>query len=378
MQDPNDHADAKPEPPPGRNARGPASHVSNVLPLFGNKGTRISRVDSDVRVRHDPTPRESLDATRRDIPTRRQTMPRLAREALDPDGQSHQPGAVDARGPFGGPPLDWNHAPNDRMAPEDQQTRLAHTLENEIIPRLVDVHRIPLAARPPDDGACAPPCAQDVEDFVQLVLAREHVSAQAFVEVLGQRGMSVETIYLDLLAPAAQHLNYLWNQDLCDFTQVTLGLARLQRLLHELSPTMNGGERPFRGNARRVLLVPACGEPPTFGLSMVAEFFHHAGWEVDCGSGASNTDAADLAQIDWFDVVGLSAGSETRLEPLRRYIQDVRRLSRNKDIRIMVGGPIFTGHPERVKFVGADACGLDGKRAPVHAERLIALRIHSI
>ena len=302
-------------------------------------------------------------------------MSRLAREALDPDGQSQHPGEADVWAPSPHPSSDWNHAPNDRAAAQDRQTRLTRTLEVDIIPRLVDVHRAPPRQSPPDDGGCPPPCAQDVEDFVQLVLAREHVPAQAFVEVLGQRGMSVETIYLDLLAPAAQHLSYLWAQDLCDFTHVTLGLARLQRLLHELSPSLNDGKQALRGNARRVLLMPACGEQQTLGLSMVAEFFHHAGWEVDLGSGPPQADAADLAQTEWFDVVGLSAGSETRLEPLRRCIVHVRRISRNKDIRVMVGGPIFGGHPERVKFVGADACGLDGKEAPLHAERLIALRI---
>ncbi|MFM9927331.1 cobalamin-dependent protein [Variovorax sp. H27-G14] len=262
---------------------------------------------------------------------------------------------------------------------------MSRTLEFDIIPRLVDVHRAPFPPGHPhadvEDALGSTdhrPSTRDVEDFVQLVLAREHLPAQAFVDALGQRGMSVETIYLDLLAPAAQHLNYLWAQDLCEFTQVTLGLARLQRLLHELSPSLGGGgQRPFRGNARRVLLLPACGEKQTFGLSMVAEFFHHAGWEVDRGHGPLDTQAVEFAQSEWFDVIGLAAGSETRLEPLRRSILDIRRLSRNKEVRVMVGGPIFAGHPERVKFVGADACGLDGKKAPVHAERLIALRLRN-
>jgi methanogenic corrinoid protein MtbC1 len=60
------------------------------------------------------------------------------------------------------------------------------------------------------------------------------------------------------------------------------------------------------------------------------------------------------------------------LDNLRVCIHEVRELSRNPRVAVLVGGLIFAGHPERVKFVGADASGLDGKQAPAHAERLIA------
>jgi methanogenic corrinoid protein MtbC1 len=304
-------------------------------------------------------------------------MPRLARQALDQGGLSKQPGNQSNRATVTSAPESRAQASNDRVGAADRHNRLSRTLELDIIPRLVDVHRSLSTPKSSDRDACEPPTAGDVEEFVRLVLALENAPAQTFVDALGQRGMSVETLYLDLLAPAAQHLNYLWRQDLCDFTQVTLGLARLQGLLHDLSPSMDGGQRPFRGNARRVLLLPACGEQQAFGLSMVAEFFHHAGWDVDCGHGPIDSDAADLARTEWFDVIGLAAGSETRLEPLRQCILNVRMASRNKDVRVMVGGPIFAGHPERVKFVGADACGLDGKQAPVQADRLIASAVHN-
>ena len=301
-------------------------------------------------------------------------MPQLARESVDPDrsGEGSSGAAISGRAS----PPSWNRPAPERSASQDRHSRLARTIELDIIPRLVHVHRAaPLApAAAPPDGAA--PTAQDVEDFVQLVLAREGVPAQAFIDVLCQRGMSVETVYLDLLAPAAQHLSYLWTQDLCDFTQVTLGLARMQRLLHSLSPAL-GSVREHRSNARRVLLMPVRGEQETFGLSMVAEFFHHAGWEVNCGGRPEQWDAARLLESQWFDVVGLSAGIETGLEALRAYIEELRLASRNRDVSVLVGGPIFAGHPERVKFVGADACGLDGKQAPVHAEKLMARRNHT-
>ena len=300
-------------------------------------------------------------------------MPRLAREALDTDGLDQA--ALGAPWPAArSEAFGWDQAPNERRDARERHTSLARTLEVDVIPRLVKVHRaLPPAPSLPGTGDCPSPSPQDVEDFVRLVLARDQAPSHDFVEALARRGMSVETLYLDLLAPAAQHLNYLWMQDMCEFTEVTLGLARLQRLLHDLSSSLRGAQRGLRSNARRVLLMPACGEQQAFGLSMVAELFHHAGWEVDY-AGSHGEDAIDLTQTEWFDVVGLSSGSETRLDALRRCIREVRLSSRNKQVGVLVGGPIFAGHPERVKFVGADAGGLDGKQAPAHAERLIAAR----
>ena len=296
-------------------------------------------------------------------------MPRLAREALDPDGLNRRSSGARESSVMDSL-FDWNHAPNDRREAQDLHLRLARTLEVDIIPRLVNVHRAAPAAPSADAGGVSRPSSQDVEDFVQMVLAREQIPAQAFIDVLRQRGMSVETVYLDLLAPAAQHLSYLWTQDLCEFTQVTLGLARMQQLLHALSPELDG-QPDSRTNARRVLLMPARGEHQTFGLAMVAEFFHRAGWEVDCGGGDTHADAVHCVDAQWFDVVGLSAGSDTSLDVLKACVIDLRRNSRNREIVVLVGGPIFAGHPERVKFVGADASGLDGKQAPGQAERLI-------
>ncbi|RZJ18331.1 MAG: cobalamin-binding protein, partial [Haliea sp.] len=109
---------------------------------------------------------------------------------------------------------------------------------------------------------------QDVERFARLVLARDDDVAQACVDAMRDRGVPIESIYLDLLAPVARHLGELWEQDLCDFTDVTLGLGRLQQVLRELSPAF-GQSIDHPTNGRRVLLLPSPGEQHTFGLVMV-------------------------------------------------------------------------------------------------------------
>lgn len=74
--------------------------------------------------------------------------------------------------------------------------------------------------------------------------------------------MPVESLYLDLLAPAARHLGELWCADACDFASVTLALGRLQKVMHQLSPAFEGDVQ-HREHGRRALLVPVPGEQHT-------------------------------------------------------------------------------------------------------------------
>ena len=265
----------------------------------------------------------------------------------------------------------WNSSPQSDTG--DRVLRLVQTLKEQIIPRLVEAHRAipdllqPAKATLPSQGTA------EVQAFVDLVLQYDDGPMFAKLAELRAAGMSIEAIYLDLLAPAAQRMGDMWSEDLIDFTEVTVGVGRLQHVLRDSSPAF-GTEVAHPAEGRRVLLVPAPGEQHTFGLSMVSEFFRRAGWEVTVGEGGSRTNAIDLAQREWFDVIGFSLGTEGRLDWLRTGIASVREHSRNRSIGVLVGGPLFNLHPEYVSEVGADATASDGLQAPLCAETLVAER----
>ena len=97
---------------------------------------------------------------------------------------------------------------------------------------------------------------------------------------------------------------------------------------------------------------------------MVAEFFRREGWDVFGVVGGSTDDPAARVRKEWADVVGFSIGSERRLDWLRQCIAEVRAASRNPGVVVMVGGPIFTLHPDWVADVGADATAARRARRP--------------
>jgi methanogenic corrinoid protein MtbC1 len=247
---------------------------------------------------------------------------------------------------------------------------LAKAVEYEIIPRLMLAHRYPheCAAEMPVVQQVAP---EDVLEFARLVLHEDDAALERSVVALRGRGIPVQAIFLDLLAPVARHLGELWERDLCDFTEVTVGLGRLQQVLRDNSADF---AQPAAVNdappGRRILLVPCPGEQHTFGLSLVAEFFHRAGWEVATNFGATEVSPAALVKQDWYDVVGFSLGSETSLTRLSECMLEVRKASLNQGVPIIAGGPVFALHPEYATQISADAIITDGSAAPEIADKL--------
>lgn len=258
--------------------------------------------------------------------------------------------------------------------PQHRAARLLQTIEGEIIPRLMLVHRVADGRREPLPESALRPTADDVEALGRLVLGSDTEQALRFVEAMTHRGVPLEAIYLELLAPTARHLGKRWEEDQSDFMQVTIGLWRLQEVLHELAPAFLNEAEPAEPG-RRVFLVPVPGDQHTFGAVIVAEFFRRAGWDVWDDPGASKEEILRIVRSEWFSVVGLSVSCEQHIDSLASVIRAIRRASRNPAIGIMVGGQPFIERPERVALVGADATAADGRQATVQAQNLLSLLV---
>ncbi len=250
-------------------------------------------------------------------------------------------------------------------------TWLMRTIENEIIPRLMLAHQ----AGPVIEDVCADPDAtpgpHEVADLARLALDQDASASAAYVESIRVRGVALEVIYVELLAPTARRLGELWEADLCDFTQVTIGLWRLQQVMYDLSPLFQRDAQ--RSEVRRKgMLVPAPGSQHTLGVFMVAEFFRKAGWDIWGEPRATVSGLLEAVRKDWFDVVGFSLGAEHQIPELVSTIAAVRRASRNPSVGIMVGGPLVVAHPEFLQDIGADISAETAEEAVEEAEYFIA------
>ncbi len=248
--------------------------------------------------------------------------------------------------------------------------RLERTIENELVPRLLASHRAG-PVPPALSAAIARELSEaDVDGFVAAVRSPDDARAVQFIRDVLAEGASVEAVYLDLLAPSARRLGQMWESDECDFVEVTVSLGRMQRLLRDLSQV-------FLADATRnepvgsVLLTCIPGEQHTLGIIMVGEFLLRDGWRVLVGAPWSESDLLTMVGTEWYDVIGFSVGSESRLPLLKRDIRRLKSASRNPHVQFMVGGQVFSDDPTLADQVGANAIAGDAREAPQIARRLL-------
>lgn len=254
---------------------------------------------------------------------------------------------------------------------------LAQVVEAEIIPRLMLAHRSESrdeARLPRPSGRVAD--TDDIGRLAALVLAQRDRDALPEIRALLEGGMTLAEVLVGLMAPTARHIGRLWEEDACDFVQVTTAMARLRRLVHDLE-TLCLDPLPVDPASRRVLLVPAPGETHTFGLALAAHFLAEAGWEVTTSVDNHLADVLERLRAEWFDVIGLSLSCDVCLDRLVAAVPALRRASRNRDLRVLVGGPAFHARPDRVRLVGADASVDDARDAPGIVQSLLDLRIRA-
>ena len=251
--------------------------------------------------------------------------------------------------------------------------QLSRIVELEIIPRLMLMH----SAQPVPRPSVLPVLlmtADHVHTLAHLAAEGDSESASRYVRALLDAGALHEQVFLDLLAPCARWLGELWEDDSYDFSQVTIGLWRLQRVLHEHGARFSQVARPD-ADSHRALMAAVPGAQHTFGVVMAAEFFSRAGWDVECDPRASWPDLQTRLHGDWFDMFGLSIATEDSIPRIASAILDMRNVSANQTLFVMVGGPMAAQMPDLARLCGADSMSTDAKDAVDAANHAVSQRI---
>jgi len=267
-----------------------------------------------------------------------------------------------------------DRSPDPGCSPVDddgvhQLDRLMHTIEVDIIPRLMLAHRVGGDVRRPATDTMVFGEAQ-VEEFAQFCCHSTFDVAMAYIESARTVGASLENILLNLLSPTARLLGEWWEDDRCDFTQVTMGLMRLHQIVHSVSPSFEN-ELDHRTLGPRALLVATPGEQHLFGVTLVSEFFRRAGWDVCDEPQPTVADLRNTVRREWFDIVGISISCDAHLEDVAVAIHTIRQASRNPGVGIMVGGRALHERPELAALVGADATAANAPQAVAQAQNLM-------
>ena len=249
---------------------------------------------------------------------------------------------------------------------------LSTLIESEIIPRLMVAHgtAAPLSAPTGVSQSIDP---AEVEAFAPLSMQVEADALLLHIESILARGVEFDAVMVDLLAPAARLLGEMWEDDLCDFVDVTMGLWRLQEVVHEIAARYPS-DRAHGVGGPRALFASMPGDQHNFGTVVIDELFRRDGWLTDRISDAETPDLLKRVADDWFDMVGLTISCDCHIPNLTSIIAALRNVSRNSQVCIMVGGRIFSANPALATDVGADGTARDAKLALSVAQDLVRQR----
>jgi MerR family transcriptional regulator, light-induced transcriptional regulator len=264
--------------------------------------------------------------------------------------------------------------------PSDEGYDLSLLLENLVIPKLIADRdkrenwlHMPGLTRGAQETAQARITDTDVEEFTRLSVGGEAHVLLDFVDNFLETGSSVETVYVELLAPAARRLGEYWEEDSEDFVGVTMGLWRIQEILRELTLRIPPKSRPGHGQ-RSALFSMMPGEQHSFGTLMVAECFQRAGWDTDVLIEPTQSELTAKFAKQHYDLIGLTVSNDSSTAQLGSMVKAIKAVSSNPHIRILLGGRVINEQPSLVEQCGADATAIDATSAVVLADCLVPVK----
>jgi methanogenic corrinoid protein MtbC1 len=251
---------------------------------------------------------------------------------------------------------------------------LMDVIELQIIPRLVDSHPAFGPSKVPKANVKFEPDSQEIASFARMCVSEPPRAATQRIDQWVQDGCAVDDIFLKLIAPVARHLGWMWEQDEADFSQVSLGLIRLQQITHRLGYSYQSG--PLRaGGVRRLMMGSAPGSQHLLGLSIVAEFFRKDGWDVVVEIADTQSALLEAVGSEWFDLVGLSVGLLEQLPSVPDLIAQLKKASRNANVPVILGGAAFLGSGIQLPELGAEGISTDAADAVMLANLLVAPQV---
>jgi MerR family transcriptional regulator, light-induced transcriptional regulator len=254
---------------------------------------------------------------------------------------------------------------------------LSSLLEQLVIPRLIAQQDFVCGERHAavqEPLACPAIATADVDAFARLAVEGDVRDLLDFADVCERRGCSVETLYVDLLAPAARRLGEGWSDDSRTFVDVTMGLWRIQEVLRTLAlrrpPPLAAGY-----GRRSALFSPMPGDQHNLGTLMIGECFQRAGWDCQILVAPTRSELMESLDQRHFDLVGLTVSCDCSSGSLASMVHAMRAVSANPRIRILLGGRAIDQCPELVGESGADATAADAVSAVALADTLVPLML---
>lgn len=210
-----------------------------------------------------------------------------------------------------------------------------------------------------------------IADFCDALVRPGSDASLRFIQDRRAEGVTRQSVYLGYITGAARHLGKGWEEDRFSFLQVTIATGHLYALMRALRAE-GGALRPRFDIRRSALFATVPGEDHGIGITVAADIFRDAGWEIDLQT-ATQHDAL-MAHVEQTHplIIGLSLSTEQRLDALVRLVVAMRLAVPEAIIGV---APAATVDGKRLRALAdIDLLFTDAPSAYRELDRLIRLR----
>lgn len=163
----------------------------------------------------------------------------------------------------------------------------------------------------------------DVASFCDLLLMPDQPRvALEFIAARRAEGATNEDVYLGYIGEAARLLGDRWEDDSLTPLQVTVAAGTLYALMRGLRAS-GLSDHPF-DSRRAALFAMVPGEQHGVGITIAADMFREAGWDIDLRIGPDLDSLLDRVKKTQPRIIGLSLSSRDRLPELLRVVVALR------------------------------------------------------
>jgi len=186
-----------------------------------------------------------------------------------------------------------------------------------------------------------------------------------------------QTSVVHFILPAVHQIEREWLADARSYNEVLHAFWTLQQVLELRQNAGMLAQRDVSSeNFGSILLATAPGNEHNLGVLVVSEQFRASGWSVRTLLDGSKEVLCQTLRETHIDFLGLSVGCDAAMSGLGNLLQDLRLLSRNPDMRIVLGGKVFDLPSSQYDWLGADFVAVAPQDALNYCASITQRRTH--
>ena len=205
--------------------------------------------------------------------------------------------------------------------------------------------------------------------YVESVLAGDFSKARQAVFDAQNRGLGVQSIYVDLLAYSQSAIGQMWHDGEINIGVEHLGTVITLDIMGELRAQASAMRK---SNGFRAVVAPVDGDTHIVGSRMLSDFLVFDGWEVDfMGGPTPEKDLVEFVKDRSVDMVGISVTIPAYINNAQSTITALKLISPSP--KILIGGLALSSSDVEMNFVNCDAVALNIFEGITQARNLVGI-----